>query len=319
MKSLRNGLIAGLSLASLVVFSQHSLAATASAGDADGTPHLLTDLKFDSTTSTATSIASAALDASGWSFGVKNGGSISVQSTSAPGGSGTSVDALEGAYPVPFNSGGEYVWAHYGVAALHTEDIYIEFWAKMPGVKEGCKFLKVFGERTSPTNYANTTIYTNYNGGDYGAVMQVAFGDGTTQTNDTQNAVYLNGRNPQAIGRSYGTATVQTPQMSNFSSSDWGTGWHHFRIHIKFNSGTTSQNEVPNGKYYLEIDGKVYVNATGLYNRNPTNGPIQYIGFFGWAQTESQPFQLWYDDIRISTGGFVSQPLPDPPSNVGVK
>lgn len=319
MKLMRDGLIAGLSLAMLAVFSPLSLGATISAGAADGTPHLLTELTFNSTTSTTTSISSTALNSSGWRFGVNNGGLISVQSTLAPGATGASVNALEGSYPVPYNSGGAYVWAHYNVATLHTEDIYIEFWAKMPGVKEGCKFLKVFGERITPTNYANTTIYTNYNGGDYGAVTQVAFGDGTTEANDTQNAINLNGRNPQAIGRSYGQATVQTPQMSNFSSSDWGTTWHHFKIHIKFNSGTTAQNEVPNGEYYLEIDGKVYVNATGLYNRNPTNGPINFIGFFGWAQTESQPFQLWYDDIRISTGGFITQPLPDPPSNVGVQ
>lgn len=309
MKFLRGGLIASLSLASLAAFSPPGRAATSSAGNADGTPHLLTDLQFNSTS----------LSAPGWGFGAKNGGSISVQSTSAPGGTGATVDALEGSYPAPASTGGQYVWADYSVATLQTEDIYIEFWAKMPGVKEGCKFLKVFGERITPTNYANTTIYTNYNGGDYGAITQVSFGDGSSITNDTQNVINLNGKYPQAIGRSYGTATVKTPQMSNFSSADWGTGWHHFRVHIKFNSGTTSQNEVPNGEYYLEIDGKVYVDATGLYNRNPTNGPIQYIEFFGWAQTESQPFQVWYDDIRLSTGGFMSQPLPDPPTNVGVQ
>ena len=76
---------------------------------------------------------------------------------------------------------------------------------------------------------------------------------------------------------------------------------------------------MPDGEYYLEVDGKVYVNATGLYNRNPANGPIKRIAFFGWAQTETQPFQLWYDDIRISTGGFASQPSPMPPTSVEVK
>lgn len=78
------------------------------------------------------------------------------------------------------------------------------------------------------------------------------------------------------------------------------------RIHIKFNSGTTQQNEVPNEEYYVEIDGNVYVDATGLYNRNPANGPIDYVESLGWAQKNPQPFKLWYEDIRISTGGFMS-------------
>jgi hypothetical protein len=91
---------------------------------------------------------------------------------------------------------------------------------------------------------------------------------------------------PGAANDTCGTAVVKTPQMSDLRSADWGTGWHHFRIHIKFNSGTTSQNEVPNGEFYLEIDGKVYADATGIHNRNPANGPINYIEFFGWAHLD---------------------------------
>jgi hypothetical protein len=98
--------------------------------------------------------------------------------------------------------------------------------------------------------------------------------------------------------------------MSDFPSTAWGTGWHHFRMHIKFNSGTSSSNEVADGEYYLEIDGKVYVDATGFFNRNPQNGPIGYVGFFGWAQDDPQPFDVWYDNIVISTGGFASDPQP---------
>lgn len=331
MKLLRGGLIAGVSLASLVIFSPCSLGATASAGAADGTPHLLTDLRFNSTTpvvstikqtstttKTSTSLSTAQISAPGWAIGATNGGSVGVQATVGP--AGTTVDALEGLYPGP-PSGGQYVWANYDVSALKTEDVYIEFWAKMPGVKEGCKFVKVFGDRSAyngSPSYANTTIGTDFSG-DFGSIQGMGFGDGTNLVNDVQNSIKLNGMYPQSIGRSYGEATVRTPQMSDFSSADWGTGWHHFRIHIKFNSGTTSQNAVPNGEVYLEIDGKVYIDATGLYNRNPADGPINRIGFFGWAQTEPQPFQLWYYDIRISTGGFISQPLPDPPTNVGVK
>lgn len=327
MKLLRGELIAGMSLASLMVISPLTRAATISAGDIDGSPKLLTELDFSSTAAPAStsplalSAISAAvspeLSAPGWNFWAKGGGSIGVQATASPDGNGT-VYALEGSYPAPGSGGGNYMGASYNVSALNTEDIYIEFWAKMPGVKEGCKFLKIFGARSSATGYANATIYTDYTGAEYGAIRQIGFGDGKTIVNDSQNVINLSGTGTY-IGRSVGTAKISTPQKSVFSAADWGNGWHHFRVHVKFNSGTNSQNEVPDGEYYLEIDGKVYVDATGIYNRNPANGPIASVEFFGWAQTESQPFQVWYDGIRISTGGFMSTPLPDPPSGAAVK
>ncbi len=300
--------ITGLSLASLLAAAGTAIASTSvpSAAASDGPVTLITDLKFNSTT----------LSAPGWVFGSQRGGVISVQPTTGPDPSAGTVYALEGSYPAP-GLGGQFLWADYSVASLHTEDLYIEFWAKMPGVKEGCKFVKIMGSH-SGLGYADTTIYTNYAGGDLGAIRQGAFGDGTNLLNDSQNVINLSGAYPNWIGRSFGTASVQTPQMGTFSSADWGTGWHHFRIHVKFNSGTSSQNEIPDGEYYLEIDGKVYANATGLYNRNPANGPINFVEFFGWAQSEPQPFQIWYSDIRISTGGFVTSPIPMPPTSVAI-
>lgn len=308
-KRFRRNLV-GLSLTSMLIASGATNAATAipAAAASDGPVVLLSELVFNSTN----------LSAPGWVFGAQRGGAISVQPTASPISNSSTVYALEGSYPAP-GAGGQFIWADYKLPTSATEDIYIEFWAKMPGVKEGCKFLKIFGQRLTPTNYADTTIFTDYTGVDYGAVRQIGFGDGTHLINDSQNVVMINGTNPTWIGRSFGNAVVQTPQMSNFASSDWGTGWHHFRIHVKFNTGTTAQNEVPDGEFYIEIDGKVYVNATGLFNRNPSNGPIDHIEFFGWAQTESQPFQVWYDDIRISTGGFTSDPSPMPPADLMVK
>jgi hypothetical protein len=322
MNLLRAGLIAGLSVASLAVYSPEGMAATPSAGSADGPPQLLTELNFAATPGVTSAVASAApslsnLSPSGWSYSTLRGGSIGITSTASPTLAGANVDVLEGSYPAP-GAGGQYILANYNLSNLQTEDIYIEFWARMPAAKGGCKFLKIFGDHPAGTNsYADTTIGTNYAGGDFGSIYLIMFGDGTTLANDGQHALWLNGQNPQQIGRSYGTATVLTPQESAFTSADWGTTWHHFRVHVRFNSGTTAQNETPDGELYLEIDSKVYVNATGLYNRNPANGPIHTVEFFGWAQTDPQAFQLWYDDIRISTGGFLSQPLPDPPADVG--
>jgi len=283
------------------------LALASSAADPDGTPQLLTDLQFNS----------PGLSAPGWTFGSQNGGAIAVSSTVPPSVNGDSSFALEANYPAS-TTGGQYVWADYSVAALTTEDIYIEFWAKMPDAKEGCKFLKIFGQRSTADGFANATLGANYTGGDQAAIVNVEFGDGSSILNDGQNAIFLNGTHPSWIGRSYGTATVITPQPDGWSGSNWGTSWHHFRVHVKFNSGTTSANEVPNGEIYVEIDGKVYIDATGLYNRNPANGPINYIELGGWAQTDPSSFDVWYDNVTISTGGFLSEPLPMPPTNVNV-
>jgi len=314
-------MVAGLTVASFMAFLPLAQAAAISAADADGPPELLTELQMSSPKPMATTALAVSfeLTAPNWTFWAGKGASLGVQPTTSPDG-GETVYALEGTYPAPSNNGADYVGAVFHVQPAHpnVEDVYIEFWAKMPGVKEACKFLKIFGYRSAATGYADTTIFTDYTGAQYGAIRQIGFGDGTTIVNDSQKVINLRGSGTN-IGRSLGTAVVQTPQESWFSPDDWGTGWHHFRVHVKFNSGTTSQNEVPNGEYYLEIDGKVYVDAASLYNRNPANGPINKIEFFGWAQTEPQPFQVWYDDIRISTGGFMSTPLPSPPGDPSVK
>ncbi|HEV2268350.1 MAG TPA: hypothetical protein VGR92_02730 [Steroidobacteraceae bacterium] len=306
-------LIAGLSVASLALSSPQARAA--SAAEPDGPPQLLTEIISSGTDTPASALSS--IIRPGWSFVTHKGGSVGLEETTSPSSAGATVKALKGSYPIA-GAGAQFVMANYNIFSLQTEDIYIEFWAKMPGAKGGCKFVKIFGDHPIGTNsFADVTIGTNYTGGDYGSIYQIGFGDGSILANDGQHGIRLDGTSPQGIGRSYGKATVSTPQMRSFSSTDWGTSWHHFRIHVKFNSGTTAQNEVANGEVYLEIDGRVYVDATGLYNRNPANGPIHTIQFFGWAQQDPQAFQLWYDDIRISTGGFSSQTLPDPPVNVG--
>lgn len=305
----RARLTAGLFSSLVVIASRWALAT--SAGDPDGPVNTLTYLEVDSST--------LSTPPTNWSFGNDAEGAISVVSTPPPVSSETSAYALEGTYPASPPSGGEYVSAYYNILSqLTTEDIYIEFWAKMPGATGGFKFVKIFGQRLTPTNYADTTFPTDYTGADSGALLGGYFGDGTSITNDCQNVIFYSGINPTSIGRSYGIASVQTPQMTDFPSSSWGAGWHHFRIHVKFDTGTTSANEVPNGEMYFEVDGKAYLDVTGLYNRNPSNGPIQSVEFFGWAQNDATPFQILYDDIRITTGGFSSGPSPDPPTNIQV-
>jgi len=243
----------------------------------------------------------------GWGFGSQNGGSVGISTDTGKNFSGSS-GSIKGSYPIANGDG--YVWGSYSLAPLNTRDIYVEFWAKMPNAKQGLKFLKVFGAYNGTNNYANTSFSLDATGIETGGMVYVAFGDGTATANDTQNGVWLAGTNDSerayhGVGRSANVATILTPQNSVWPASAWGKGWHRFRFHVKFNSGTTAANEVPDGEVYAEIDGLVYVNAKGIFNRHYTNLPIDRVELFGWAQSGTTPFEVWYDNVRISTGGFV--------------
>ena len=180
-------------------------------------------------------------------------------------------------------------------------EFYAEFSARMPGATGGCKFFKAHGQDTS-FNYANCTFGLE---ADTGLLDRISFGDGTNNENDTQNIIKLDGTQSSLIGRSFGSATVLTPQSSNWGDTDWGTGWHTFKFYVKFNSGTTSGNEVADGEFYLEIDGDVYVDATGLFNRHYSNLPIEYMTFFDYAQNNDDAFGVDIDDIVFSDNGFM--------------
>lgn len=230
---------------------------------------------------------------------------------------GNSTKSLRGIIEKPLGPGGGALWGSINIASANTLSVYIEFDAKMPTAKHGIKFVKIFGA-SNGGSYANTTFGLDYTGTNYGGMYQVSYGDGTDVGNDTGNVIHLSGYSPASIGRSYQHgAVVQTPQNTDWFASNWGTTWHHFRIYLKFNSGTTAQNEVNDGEYYVEIDGLVYVWATGIYNRHYSNIPyINSVDFFGWSQTAddnssfgaSNTFELWYDNMVISTDGFVSGP-----------
>lgn len=267
----------------------------------------------------ATLVEFAKMDSmpSNWSIGAQDGGTVGI-STNTSQNYANSSGSLRATYPKA--TGAVYAWGVYDVRTLKTYDLYIEFWAKMPGAKQGLKFLKVFGGNVGgASNYANTTFALDYTGGDPGAMYQVSFGDGTYVGNDTAQVINFDGSYPNWIGRSYGKATVSTPQKKSFASSMWGTSWHHFKFRVKYNSGTSSSSEVADGAYYVEVDGKVYVDAKGLLNRHYSNAPIERVELFGWAQSGNSPFEVWYDDVRITTNGFMDTPSPRPPDLVSVQ
>lgn len=227
-----------------------------------------------------------------------------------------SSGSIKGTYPAPVGSGGYYIWAGMTPANRNLNDLYIEFWAKMPGNKHGLKFLKVFGQNDGKGGYSNTTFGLDYTGVSYGGMYCVSYGDGSSTGNDTQNIIMFDKTYATQIGRSASVADVQIPQQKIWAGSNWGTGWHHFKFHVKYNSGTSAATEKADGEYYVEIDGKVYVNAKGLFNRHWSNKPIDRIELFGWSQSGNQAFELWYDDIIVSTGGFADSTSNPPESPV---
>lgn len=185
----------------------------------------------------------------------------------------------------------------------NLQDVFIEFDARMPGTKSGMKFCKIHNDENGTAN----TTYGCEGGVGPGAgdITGVSFGDGTTTGNDVANLLLLGGDYPQWIGRSYGAGAVityKTPTPSNFS---WDNNWHNFKIRHKYNSGTTSGNEVNDGIIYLMIDDQLYVSAVNIFNRHYTNGkrPVR-ITFGDWAQGNAAA-EINFRNIKISSGGFM--------------
>lgn len=245
----------------------------------------------------------------GWGIGNQGGGVVVVSQDPVEQISKDSRSALKATYPV--GNGNIYGWASFDMTPYKTDEVFVEFSAKMPNAKQGLKFLKIFGSKgTNGSGYANTTFALDYTGvaTGKGTLGQIGFGDGTSIENDTQNVISFTGSNPSWIGRSFGVATVLTPEKKAFTAAEWGTEWHRFRFKVKFNSVVKNANgtftEINDGEYYVEIDGREYVNAKGLLNRHSLNGPISKVALLDWSQNIDTSFDIWYDNIIISLGGF---------------
>ena len=132
-----------------------------------------------------------------------------------------------------------------------------------------------------------------------GIIRQISFGDGSGVGNDTTNVINLD--DATVNGRNNGIASISCP------NGEWtwpDTNLHEFKLHVKFNTGTTSENEVNDGEFHLYIDDQPYVVATGLFNRHYSNLPIQYMSMIDYTQNTAA-FTLTMDDIYVSTGDWV--------------
>lgn len=208
-----------------------------------------------------------------------------------------------GSYPAAVSANA--VGINFKFPTPTEQEVYVEFKARMPGNKHGFKFLKVFGT-TGVNAAANCTFGLDYNGTDNGGMLVWSHGDGASSGGqDTSHVISLNEAVFSSfLGRNSGAA-ISTPN-DEFASTDWGTGWHTFRMYFKHNTGLSSETEVADGSVYIEIDGDVYLDAGGLFTRHFNNGQlIDHIGIFGWSQGGGPAFTAEYDDVVISTGGFL--------------
>lgn len=240
------------------------------------------------------------------------------------GGTGKSLKATYSAMAAP--GGAQYPGGSLSLLPYNTNHVYIRFRAKMPQYKHGLKFVKVFGQNESG-GYANTTFGLDYTGVESGtgSMYCASFGDGTGLANDTASIISFSGAGYPGRAAGLPGYAVSTPQNRNFAASDWGTGWHLFEFYVKFNSGTTAANEKNDGAVQVKIDGKVYVDAKGLFNRHYSNKPLDRIEILGWSQNSSieelingswirrelatPEFEIWYDNIEISLNGWGTSPL----------
>lgn len=217
---------------------------------------------------------------------------------------------VRGTYPstIGGNANGGFA---LNIESYQAQEIYVEMKVRYPfaGQKQGLKFLKFFGadgDGVTTVDSANFTFNPQYDSN--GVWNWVAFGDGTTTGNDTANAIYFKepaewwlqdakGRNKNLAGFS-----VSRPANSDYTFDE---NLHTIRCIAKYNSGNTLGNEVNDGRFYIEIDGLVYMDATGVFNSHYSNKKFfKTVEFFGWTQNTGA-FVIDYADIKISTGGFV--------------
>ena len=228
-----------------------------------------------------------------WASGSANGGTMGIVTDT----DFRSGKAFQGTYLAAATGIDAYL--QLNMSGLALDELYIQFKAKMSGTAGACKFLKIFGTAVS-TNYANFTLQPTWSSA--GNIESAQFGDGTTITNDANNSINLDGTTLSNAGRSYpSTAVISTPQAADFL--DW-SGVNQFRVRVKFNTGTTSGNEVADGEIWVEINGNVYLNATGLFNRHYSNDTINRCAFFEYSQSNAAALTLLMSDIIVSTGGF---------------
>ena len=219
-------------------------------------------------------------------------------------------DYLRAQFPTP--TGGNYFYGGYTPPTLQ-EELFITLYARMPStVKHGCKFIKIFGQKTtsgvpnpSGAEYANVTFGIDYSGESNGGIIGTAFGDGDTVQNDTAAMVDYTQRPWAGIGRSASVGGNIVTRGVNWDASNWSTTWHKFQFRAKLNS-VINGVEVNDGIFETYIDGLLWGGGYSLFNRNVINHAYESINLFGWSQSGTAAFELNIrNGMTVSTGDWI--------------
>lgn len=205
------------------------------------------------------------------------------------------------AMSTPAGADGVYAETSIDVSSLGIREFFLQFSARYPSTIWGSKYCKAHGIVSSAGNHSNCTLGQN----NFGDLNYIGFGDGTITGNDVNQSIYMDA--PPNLGRNVGIANFIVPPQGTFTTADFGSEWHNFRVHAKFNDGTSAFDsglpgaELPNGEFFLEVDGRVICHVTGIYNRHYSNSPLERIVLGDYTQG-GPAFELDVKDIKISTG-----------------
>lgn len=176
-------------------------------------------------------------------------------------------------------------WFGVNVGKFNRNAIFVRFYFRVDDPSGGSKFLKLFGKKDEPVGCANTTLMINYFHSD---LYEISYGNGSGTANDTQTVIRYAG--------AHSDSDVQVPVAEGpFDPRDGQ--WHCYEFYMKYND-----DNLRNGEYKVWIDGKLYVHATNVKNRNIKNSnefaSVQLANYCNnnWAHT----WHLWYDNVVIA-------------------
>jgi hypothetical protein len=200
-------------------------------------------------------------------------------------------------------------WCNWN-ATQGLQEFYIKFNFKMDcgtgTCAGGAKFLKIFGEAGS-NSYANTTTAFDY-GTSSPVFTGLSYGSAGDQRDTASVLWYGGGKTIQSGGIS---PTITANTTGNINPKDGN--WHTWEFHMKYNDD--GQN---NGIYEVWYDGTQVLGATGVNNRS-INSPkyVRAIQLGGWNQNYGgKPYNIYYDNVVISTTRVTSGTLPTPQVNL---
>jgi hypothetical protein len=190
------------------------------------------------------------------------------------------------------------------ISSSNASALYVKFRFKITGSGiGGVKFLKLFGKllnESTQAEYANNTWNLGNVTATSSNLHSVCYGNGQSLQNDTDVCVYFDG----SIGGNPGSIVYQT--KTNLFYPVINT-WYQVEMYQKYNT-----NGNRDGEYWIKINNNNIMRITNVKNRNDSNiGEFRMVSFGDYSNRFAN-FDLYFDDISIST-----TPIDDTTSTTG--